>query len=132
MRTETLLLAAAALLGICQLFIATAAATRARGAAWNLSNREGPAEPLTGCAFRLDQAFKNFLETFPFFAAGVLAALAENRVGGMVLWGAHLYFWARLAYLPVYAAGITGLRTLVWVISMAGIGLVWIGLVSGL
>jgi uncharacterized MAPEG superfamily protein len=50
----------------------------------------------------------------------------------MVLWGAHLYFWARLAYLPVYAAGITGLRTLVWVISMAGIGLVWIGLVSGL
>lgn len=132
MRLETLLLAASTFLGLFQLLAATGAATRARGSAWNLSNREGSVAPLTGIAFRLDQAWKNFLETFPFFAAGLLAALAENRVGGMVLWGAHVYFWARLAYLPIYAAGITGLRSLVWVVSMVGIALVWIGLISGL
>lgn len=131
MRIETLLLAASTLLGICQLFAATAAATRARGASWNLSNREGSVAPLTGAAFRLDQASKNFLETFPFFAAGVLAALAENRTGGVVLWGTHLYFWARLAYWPIYAAGITVWRSLVWLLSMAGIGLIWVGIFFG-
>lgn len=35
--------------------------------------------------------------------------------------GAQLYFWARLAYVPVYAAGIPYLRTLVWVVSIVGI-----------
>ena len=34
--------------------------------------------------------------------------------------GAQLYFWARLVYVPVYAAGIPYLRTLVWAVSIAG------------
>ena len=131
MRNETLLLAASTLLGMTYLFTAAAAATRIRGAAWNLGNREGNASPLTGAAFRLDQAFKNFLETYPFFAAGVLAAVVENKAGGMALWGAHLYFWARLVYLPVYAAGITGARTLIWILSVIGIGLIWFAVVFG-
>lgn len=132
MRIETLLLAASTFLGMLHLFIAAGAATRARGAAWNLGNREGPTPALTGSAFRLDQAFKNFLETYAFFAAGVLAALVENRVGGMVLWGSHLYFWARVLYLPIYAAGVTGLRTLIWLLSVAGIALIWAGVVFGI
>jgi uncharacterized MAPEG superfamily protein len=47
----------------------------------------------------MDQATTNFLETFPFFATLVLAAHFTNRDGLLTVWGAHLYFWARLGYL---------------------------------
>ncbi|MBU6247381.1 MAG: MAPEG family protein, partial [Xanthomonadaceae bacterium] len=38
--------------------------------------------------------------------------------------GAQLYLWARVAYLPVYAAGIPYLRSAVWGVSMVGLLLV--------
>ncbi|MEO9078298.1 MAG: MAPEG family protein, partial [Rhodanobacter sp.] len=70
----------------------------------------------------------NFLETFPLFAVAVLLALALQRHDNMTVLGAQLYFWARLAYVPLYAAGIPYLRTLVWAASIAGIVLVLIAL----
>jgi uncharacterized MAPEG superfamily protein len=39
----------------------------------------------------------------------------------MTVLGAQLYFWARLVYVPVYAAGIPYLRTLIWAASIVGI-----------
>jgi len=41
--------------------------------------------------------------------------------------GAQLYFWARVVYLPVYVVGIPYLRTLVWVVSLAGLLMVLSG-----
>ena len=38
--------------------------------------------------------------------------------------GAQLYFWARVAYVPLYAAGVPYLRTLVWTISLIGLVMV--------
>jgi uncharacterized MAPEG superfamily protein len=38
------------------------------------------------------------------------------------------YFWARLAYLPLYAAGIAYLRSLVWAVSLLGMLMVLAGL----
>jgi uncharacterized MAPEG superfamily protein len=35
--------------------------------------------------------------------------------------GAQVYFWARVAYLPVYVVGIPYLRTAVWAASLWGI-----------
>jgi len=35
-----------------------------------------------------------------------------------------LYFWARVAYVPLYAAGVPYLRTLVWTISLIGLVMV--------
>ena len=35
--------------------------------------------------------------------------------------GAALYFWARLAYLPIYIVGIPYLRTLVWLVGFWGL-----------
>jgi uncharacterized MAPEG superfamily protein len=46
--------------------------------------------------------------------------------------GAQLYFWARIAFVPVYALGIPVVRTLVWTVSLVGIVLVlqagWLGM----
>ena len=35
--------------------------------------------------------------------------------------GAHLWFWARLAYLPLYLAGVPVLRSLAWSFALAGL-----------
>jgi uncharacterized MAPEG superfamily protein len=51
----------------------------------------------------------------------LLATLVLQRHDGMTSLGAQLYFWARLLYVPVYAAGIAYLRTLIWFTSIAGI-----------
>ncbi len=69
---------------------------------------------LTSVAGRLDRALSNFLETFPLFAAAVLIAHAAGRHDWMTIWGAQLYFWGRVAYVPLYAFGIRLVRSLVW------------------
>ena len=50
------------------------------------------------------RANANFLETFPFFAAAVLAVVAAGAHTPPTVIAAQLYFWARLLYLPVYIA----------------------------
>ena len=67
---------------------------------------------------------RNFLETFPIFAVAVLIAAALNRHTAMTVLGAQLYFWARVAFVPVYALGVPVVRTLVWAVSLVGIVLV--------
>lgn len=66
-------------------------------------------------AARAARANWNFLETFPFFAALVLALMLAQKNTHHTELGTELYFWARVAYLPIYMLGIPYLRTLVWV-----------------
>ena len=83
--------------------------------------------PLRGIYGRIDRAFANFMQTFPFFAAAVLIGQALNRHDWHTEWGATIYFWCRIAYLPLYAAGVPVLRSLVWGVSFAAIWLVLAG-----
>ena len=46
-------------------------------------------------------------------------------------WGSRLYFWGRLAYVALYAAGVPFLRSLVWNVATIGIVLVVIAVVLG-
>lgn len=124
MNTELRLLTFSVVLGIVQLFLSVIASTAVRGSKWNMGNREESVPPLSGAPARIGLAFENFKETFPLFAAAVLLVYATGRFSSLSALGAQLYFFGRLAYLPVYAAGIQGLRSLVWLVSMAGIVLV--------
>jgi uncharacterized MAPEG superfamily protein len=108
------------LLGLLHVFIAAGLATQQRGLKWNASNRDGEPKPLTGAAARAGRANLNFLETFGFFAAAVLAIVATQRTSPDTAVGVELYFWARVVYLPLYIIGIPYLRTLVWAISLWG------------
>lgn len=131
MPIEIRLLAFAALLGLVQVIAAGAAANPQRGFAWAIGPRDDPRPPPTGLAGRLDRVSRNFLETFPFFAALVLAAAALDRHNGLTAAGAHLYVWSRVLYLPVYAAGVPTVRSLIWGASLIGILLVGAGLFAG-
>ena len=108
-------------LGLAYVLIAATFATQQRGLRWNASNRDGEPKPLTGAAARAVRANVNFLETFPFFAAAVLAVAFTKTNTPHTAFGAELYFWARLAYLPIYIIGIPYLRTVVWTISFWGL-----------
>jgi uncharacterized MAPEG superfamily protein len=121
MTPESKWLAFSVLLGLASVLIAGAFGTHQRGLMWNASNRDGEAKPLTGAAARAARANANFLETFPFFAAAVLAVAVSTHDTPHAAFGAALYFWARVFYLPVYIIGIPYLRTLVWAISIWGI-----------
>jgi uncharacterized MAPEG superfamily protein len=118
---ELTMLALSVALGLVQIVVASHSASFQRGYRWTASSRDAPVEPLRGVAGRLDRALRNFLETFPLFAAVVLSAHAAGRHSALTEWGAQLYFWGRVAYLPVYAAGIPLLRSLVWNVAAAGI-----------
>lgn len=124
MTTELCMLMWSVVLGLVQVAIAAACSVGQRGLGWAISPRDAVKPPLSGIGGRLDRTRANFLETFPLFAAAVLAAHLLQRHDGMTVLGAQLYFWARLAYVPVYAAGIPYLRTLIWAVSIAGIVLV--------
>jgi len=108
-------------LGLVYVLIAATLGTAQRGPGWNVGNRDGEAKPLTGAAARAHRASGNFLETFPFFAAAVLAVVLTKTNTAHTALGAMLYFWARVVYLPVYIVGIPYLRTLVWAVSLWGL-----------
>ena len=124
MRLELLTLAWSAGLGIIYLLVAAQAATAQRGVKWNVSNRDGKAPELTGAAARLSNAFKNYMESFPFFVAAIIIVHLTDAYSPMTILGAQPYFWARVIYLPVYGVGIPYVRTAIWSVSMVGIVLV--------
>jgi uncharacterized MAPEG superfamily protein len=120
MTIELKMLAWAVVLGLVHVLLATALVTAQRGLKWNAGNRDGEARPLTGFAARATRASSNFLETFAFFAAAVLAVVAAQKTSASTALGAQIYLWARVAYLPVYVIGIPYLRTVIWAVGFWG------------
>jgi uncharacterized MAPEG superfamily protein len=129
MTTELTMLALSVALGFVYIFAGAIASTAHRGSKWNVGPRDGDVPPLQGVAGRLERALRNFLETFPLFVAAVLVADAANRHGPSAVWGTQLYFWGRVIYLPVYAAGIPVIRSIVWTVATIGIALVLLALI---
>ena len=89
-----------------------------------LGNRDNlkDATPMGG---RAERAAKNSIEAAVFF---VPLALIANAAGldAEVMLGAQIAFWARIAYVPIYIAGIKYLRSLVWIVGVVGYALmVW-------
>jgi len=125
---ELKLLGAAVVVGLVQLMWAAAAARAQQDLKWAAGPRDTPM-PVGGVAARLDRAFWNFAETFPFFAAAVLACAVAGKLGTpLTVWGAGLYVAARALYVPLYASGIPTVRTLVWFVAMVGLVMVIVAL----
>ena len=86
-----------------------------------LGNRDNlrEATPMGG---RAERAAKNSIEAAVFF---VPLALIGNAAGldAEVMLGAQVAFWARIAYVPIYIAGIKYLRSLVWIVGVVGYGM---------
>lgn len=122
------MLALSVLLGLLQTFIASETVTGQRSPQSAAGARDDPPRQLTAVPARLQRAQRNFLETFPLFAAAVIVAHLAGRNGELTFWGVQLYLWGRVAYVPLYAFGVYMLRSLVWGVTILGIGLILVAL----
>jgi uncharacterized MAPEG superfamily protein len=108
------------------------ASAMARAKAWtpeglkrSFGNRDEVLAEPTPAVARADRAAKNMLENLPLFIAVITAAYLAGAGGTRrVELGAHLFFWARLAYWPIYVLGVRYVRTLLWWTGVMGIGIV--------
>ena len=120
MAVELKLLGVAVIIGLTQMLWAAAAARRQQGLKWAAGSRDEP-RPIAGAAARLDRAFANFKETFVFFAVIVVALAFAGKSSELSRWGADIYLAARIFYIPLYAFGVVGVRSLAWIVSLIGI-----------
>ena len=128
MKPEMMLLVWCVALAVVQMLVAVNGAMLQVGLPTLAGNHERFPE-ITGWAGRAARAHRNMLENLPLFAALVLVALVAGKTNDMTLLGAQLFFWGRLAYAAVYVAGVPWLRTGVWFVSVAGMGLIFLQLI---
>ena len=121
MTPEFAFLALTLILALVQIGAAGMARTAELGGKWNAGPRDEPAPPPGKLAGRLMRAQSNLFETLPLFAAAVIMAEVAGRTGPLTLWGAGLYFAARVVYLPLYAFGVPYVRSLVWLVAAGGL-----------
>jgi uncharacterized MAPEG superfamily protein len=124
MKPELMWLLCAVALTFAQMLVAVSGATLQVGLPTLAGNRDAvPA--FGGWVGRAQRAHRNMLESLVLFAALVLVAVVTNKTNSTTLLGAQLFFWARLAYVFVYIAGIPWLRTAVWLVSVVGLILIF-------
>ncbi len=122
------LLAAATVLHL--LMIVTAALLGSRlysveGFKWAAGPRDKPLDSAPPAFVgRADRAAKNMTENMVFFAPVLLAGHAGGVDPATLALGAKIFVAARVVYWPMYLLGIPYLRTLSWVVSLGGIGVI--------
>lgn len=124
MPIELKILALGALLLFVYVFTTVRFKTAQYGRKWNVGARDEalpPPSPVTG---RLIRAQANFLETFPIAIIVLLGVVIAGRTSATTALGGWIWLGARAVYLPLYAAGVPVIRTLVWTVSMVGLGMV--------
>lgn len=111
-------------LAFAQILLFDIARTSQYGLKWNTGPRDGEMPPLSDKALRLKRAQDNLFETLPLFLGAVLIAHVAGKESEITALGAQIYFWARVAYVPLYAWGVRQIRSLVWLVSMVGLGMI--------
>ena len=121
MHTEILILAWGAVLLLVHIFAAGHYKTKQYGAQWNIGARDEALPPLEPVAGRLVRAQANFAETFPIAVIALFGVVLAGRTSDTTALGGWIWLVARIAYLPVYLAGIKGLRTAIFMVSLVGL-----------
>ena len=131
MTTELTLLAWTLVLTLVQIMLVANLRTAETGIQYNASARDGEAPPPRPVTARLQRAQANLFETLPLFIGAVLIAHVSGSEGDLTLWGCWMYLVARIVYIPLYAAGIPYVRSLVWLVSLAGLVMVLAAVLTG-
>jgi uncharacterized MAPEG superfamily protein len=89
-----------------------------------------PAGGLSVFHGRAKRAQANFTEGMVMFIPLCLIAVYSNETSSLTALGAILFFYGRLAYTPLYYFGVPWLRTLAWAVSIIGILLFFVELLT--
>lgn len=113
-------LAATLVLAIVYIFAPAFVRTQRLGMKWNAGPRDVTADS-GAVAGRLARAQTNLFETLPLVIGAVLIAHVANADAGRTALGVQIVFWSRVVYLPLYGFGVPYLRSLAWVVGLAGL-----------
>lgn len=130
MTFELTMLAWTLVLAFVQILLFDFARTGQYGLKWNMGPRDEAMPPLSPTAERLRRAQDNLFETLPLFIGAVLIAHVADRNSDLTHWGTLIYLAGRVVYVPLYALGIRTLRSLVWLVSLAGLIMVAAAILS--
>ncbi|MFC3174373.1 MAPEG family protein [Novosphingobium bradum] len=123
MPTELTILAFAMVLLMVHVFAAVHLKTRQYGKTWNMGARDEALPPLEPVAGRLVRAQANFLETLPVAIVALLGVVLAGRTSPTTALGGWIWLGARIVYLPLYGFGVPKVRTLVYMVSLVGLGM---------
>lgn len=129
MSTELTILAWSVVLLLVHIVAQTLSLVKDAGLGYAMTPRD-ESPPLSALTTRLTKGLRNFTETYPAFIGLALALAITGKAGGLGATGALVWFWARVAYVPVFAIGIPALRTGIWGLSIVGLVLMLVRLMS--
>ena len=89
-----------------------------------------PSDGLTPFHGRTKRAQANFIESMVMFVPLCLIAVYSNDTSSLTALGAALFFYGRLVFAPSYYFGVPWLRTLAWFVSIIGILLFLVELIT--
>ena len=85
--------------------------------------------PLEGWGGRSQRALSNLYESLPIFIALVLVAHVMERNSEATALGAQLFLWGRIGHAALYIAGVPWLRSLAYMVAVAGMVMIAAALV---
>jgi uncharacterized MAPEG superfamily protein len=124
MPVELKILALGALLLFVHIFTATRFKTAQYGRKWNVGARDEDLPEANAMTGRTMRAQANFMETFPIAIVALLGVVIAGKTSPTTALGGWIWLGARVVYLPLYAAGVPVIRTVVWSIGMVGLVIV--------
>ncbi|MDW3183030.1 MAPEG family protein [Roseobacter sp.] len=113
--TEIQILALYGLLVILTLILQATGGLTQLGMGYLLGSRDEN-RTVKGIAGRLERALNNSVTAMVLFAPAVLLIYVTDSSTNETLLAAQAFLIARLVYLPSYAFGIVGLRSLAWTV----------------
>lgn len=131
MPVEIRIAAFGAVLLVVQILIATQLKTSQYGAKWNMGARDQGVPPPTPLAGRMIRAQANLEETLPIAIIALLGVVIAGKTSSSTALGGWIWLGARVAYIPLYAAGVPVVRTLTWMVSIFGLAMVIWPLLAG-
>lgn len=131
MPVELKIAALGALLLFVHIFTATRFKTAQYGRNWNVGARDEALPPPNAMAGRTMRAQANFQESFPIAIVALLGVVLAHKTSATTALGGWIWLGARAVYLPLYAAGVPVVRTIVWTVSIAGLAMVIWPLLAG-
>lgn len=118
MQPEILVLALAAVLLLVHIFTAIHVKTKQYGIAWNMGARDEALPSPNALVGRLERARDNFQETLPIAVIALFGVVLAGKANGITAIAGWVWLGARVAYLPLYWAGVPKVRTHVFLISI--------------
>lgn len=87
------------------------------------TNRDGEAPEMALWGQRAKRASENMKENLPLFLGMTVLVHLTDPGNATALMGAQVFFGARVLHGIVYIVGVPFIRTLIWLTSMVGVGM---------